>query len=347
MSDSETPSSRGIGKASIREVADRAGVAISSVSRVLSGHPDVSERMRSRVNQAVEELGYVPDFVAQSLRRQSTRSIGFVVADISNPLFAQIAQGAESTFRARGYSMMITNSEGDPTVDAEHVRLFLQRRVDAMLLSLASETDAEVLRLLRELETPVVVIDRNVPADLGASAVLSDHRQGMREAVEHLLALGHRRIGLINGDALRPPQERLAALQEVYAARGLEPTYQVVAGPVSPAQGRAALAQLLDGPEPPTAVITGTNRFLIGALQELQARGLRVGADLSLVSCDEIDLTAIYDPPIAVIARDNRELGRRAGELALAMLDEPGTVEQVLLPTTFTPRASCVAIPAT
>lgn len=329
----------------MKEVADRAGVAISSVSRVLSGHPDVSTRMRDRVNQAVEELGYVPDFVAQSLRRQSTRSIGFVVGDISNPLFAQIAQGAESTLRGRGYSMMIANSEGDAANDVAHVRLFSQRRVDAMLLSLASESNDELLALLRDLETPVVVLDRDVPDEIEASVVLSDHRQGMTEAVEHLLDLGHRRIGLINGDAMRPPAERLAALQAVYAKRGLDPTYQVIAGPVSPEQGRTAMRTLLDGPTPPTAVITGANRFLIGALQELRARDVHVGRDLSLISCDEIDVTAIYDPPIAVVARDNREIGRRAGELALAMLDEPGTTQRVLLPTTFTPRASCAPVP--
>ena len=329
----------------MREVADLAGVAISSVSRVLSKHPDVSDTMRERVNKAVEQLGYEPDFVAQSLRRQSTRSVGFVMADISNPLLAEIAQGAESVLRQRGYTMMITDSEGEPEQDAQHIRLFSQRRVDAMLLSLASETDEQTLSLLRGLKVPIVVIDRQLPPEVEASAVVSDHRHGMTDAVNHLLDLGHRRIGLINGDALRPTRERLAALQDAYAARDLEPTYRVISGDITPERGQAAMRELLDGPEPPTAVITGANRFLLGALREIRDRDLRVGEDISLASCDAIDITEIYDPPIAVVARDNREMGRQAGTLVLSMLDDPGEPQVVVLPTTFKPRPSCGPVP--
>ena len=123
----------------MREVARLAGVAMSSVSRVLSGHPDVSPAMRERVMEAVDELGYEPDLLAQSLRRATTRSVGFVVGDISNPLLAEIALGAETTLRDAGYSMLLTNSENDPALDAGHARLLLQRRVDGLLLSLAAE----------------------------------------------------------------------------------------------------------------------------------------------------------------------------------------------------------------
>ena len=104
----------------MREVASRAGVAMSSVSRVLSGHHDVSADMRARVLATVEELGYEPDFLAQSLRRGATLSIGFVVGDISNPLFASLISGAESVLRAAGYSMLVMNSENDPGLDAAH-----------------------------------------------------------------------------------------------------------------------------------------------------------------------------------------------------------------------------------
>jgi LacI family transcriptional regulator, galactose operon repressor len=127
------------GRSSMRQVAEMAGVAMSSVSRVLSGHPDVSPAMRERVMEAVERLGYEPDLLAQSLRRKATRSVGFVVGDISNPLLAEITLGAETTLREAGYSMLLTNSENDPALDASHVRLLMQRRVDGLMLSLASE----------------------------------------------------------------------------------------------------------------------------------------------------------------------------------------------------------------
>src|SRR5919197_1489813 len=150
------------GRSSMREVADLAGVAMSSVSRVLSGHPDVSPTMRERVLAAVDELGYKPDLLAQSLRRRETLSVGFVVGDISNQLFAEIVKGAETALREAGYSMLLTNSENDPDLDAEHVRLFERRRADGLILSLAQEQHAPTIEVLEQLDVPIVVIDRDL-----------------------------------------------------------------------------------------------------------------------------------------------------------------------------------------
>ena len=346
-------------RTNMREVADLAGVAMSSVSRVLSGHPDVSPAMRQRVMAAVDSLGYQPDLLAQSLRRRETLSVGFVVGDISNPLQSQIALGAETALRAKNYSMLLTNSENEPALDTSHIRLFQQRRVDGLLLSLAAEDDPQTLALLAAIETPIVLIDRELRGAVGkrASAVLSDHRSGMRDAVGHLLDLGHRRIGMILGQPMRFSRERLEGLKDAYEARGLPPTYAVVEGQLEPRHGRAATQTLLDAAEPATALVAGGNQLLNGALAEIQQRGLRVGEDLSLVSCDEISLTQLYQPPIAVVRRDTRALGRRAAELLLSQLEsqEEGddgrmrstrAPETVLLPTEFIARPSCAPPPA-
>jgi LacI family transcriptional regulator len=340
MSDGPRHASR----ASMREVADRAGVAMSSVSRVLSGHPDVSPAMRDRVMSVVAEIGYQPDLLAQSLRRRATLSVGFVVGDIANPLLAEIVKGAERTLRDNGYSMLLTNSENQPERDAAHVRLFEQRRVDGLMLSLASEDNPETIRLLEQFDTPAVLVDRELPPDVGASAVLSDHRSGMRAAVEHLLDLGHRRIGLILGQPMRPSRERRAGLEEAFAARSLPATYVVVEGLLAAEHGRNATRQLLDAAEPPTAIVAGGNQLLVGTLEELLARDLRVGTDISLVSCDAIDVTELFTPPIAVVRRDNREIGRQAASLLLERVgDEDPGARTVVLPTTFEPRPSCAA----
>jgi len=327
-------------RSSMREVAEMAGVAMSSVSRVLSGHPDVSEKMRDRVMAAVDQLGYQPDLLAQSLRRRATLSVGFVVGDIANPLLAEIVKGAETTLHEAGYSMLLANSENDPTRDTDHVRLFEQRRVDGLLLSLASEDNGELAELLGALETPSVLVDRELPADAGASAVLSDHRTGMRAAVDHLLELGHRRIGLVLGQPMRPSRERRRGLEEAYAARGLPATYTVVEGMLAPAHGRTATRRLLDQDQPPTAIVAGGNQLLIGALEELRERGIRVGEQMALVSCDAIPLTELLEPPIAVIRRDNREIGRQAALLMLRHMAGEETRERVLLPTEYLPRPS-------
>ncbi len=330
----------------MREVAELADVAISSVSRVLSGHPDVSVPMRERVLAAVRELEYEPDFLAQSLRRGATLSVGFVVGDISNPLMADFAAGAESVLRGAGYSMLLMNSENDPEHDVAHIRFFQSRRVDGMILSIASEHHRDTLELLSQLETPFVVVDRDVPAELGASAVLSDHRTGMAEAVNHLLDLGHRRIALVAGSLdLRPGHARLAAMREAVAARGLTDETVYLSGSFTAEHGEIATRELLDMPEPPTAIIVGGNQLLVGALRTIAARVIRLGGDISLVTCDDVPLAELYQPPIASVSRDSVTIGRTAAELLMRRLADDAGPETAILPTTFIARASCAPPP--
>jgi LacI family transcriptional regulator len=325
----------------MRQVAERAGVAMSSVSRVLAGHPDVSPAMTEKVARAVEELNYRPDILAQSLRRRETLSVGFVVGDISNPLIAEIVTGAESTLHTNGYSMLLTHSLGDPLLEAAHIALFSHRRVDGLVISVLDETHPESLGKLRALDIPVVVLDRNLPAEIPVSRVLSDHRSGMKAAGLHLLALGHRRIGLIAGAAVRPALERRGGLEEAFTERGLPATYTADEGVFSVEHGAAAMRRLLALPEPPTAIIAGGNQLMLGALRVVSERGLRLGRDLSFVGCDDIAITDLYQPPVAVVRRDNFAMGRTAAELLLARLRDDAPPSDVVLPTEFVARPSC------
>ncbi len=330
----------------MREVADLADVAISSVSRVLSGHPDVSAPMRERVLAAVTQLEYEPDFLAQSLRRGMTLSVGFVLADISNPLMADIVLGAEAALRGAGYSLLIMNSENDPQLDSTHIRFFQSRRVDGMILSLASEQDPATLEMLRQVDVPIVVVDRRLPPEIRASAAVNDHAAGMTAAVRHLIAVGHRRIALITGSIeTLPGRERMNAMRRVIEAQQehVDPIY--LPGSFSEEHGEAATRQLLDRPAPPTAIICGGNQLLVGCLRVCQERGVQVGIDVSIVSTDDIPLSELYQPPIASIARDTVGLGRTAAELLLRRLTHDSGPETVVLPTVFTPRASAAPPP--
>lgn len=340
------PDRRRRARPSIREVAERAEAAVSSVSRVLSGHPDVSDEMRDRVLAAVEELGYSPDAMAQSLRRRETRSVGFVVVDISNPLFAEIVKGTETVLRDAGYAMLLTNSEGDPERDASHVRLFEGRRVDALVLSTAQEHHPATIEALERIDVPFVLLDREKPDGLAASRVLSDHRAGMREAVGHLLELGHRRIAFIAGAPVRPTNERLEGVKEAYAARSLKPSFIVQHGAFSTAHGEAATDGVLRRARPPTALIAGSNQILLGVIRALRRRNVRLGVDVSLVSCDDVPISELHEPPIAVIARDTREMGAAAARLLLRQLGGESSAEDVVLPTRFVARPSCGPPPA-
>jgi LacI family transcriptional regulator len=323
----------------LREVAERAGVAMSSVSRVLSDHPDVSPKMRERVLAVVDELGYEPNLLAQSLRRGSTLSAGFMVRDISSPLFSEIVLGAETELRAQGYSMLLTNSEGLPELDADHIRLFRRRRVDGLLLSLADESHPETLEELRRLRIPFVLIDREIASLPEASAVLCDHAGGLREAAEYLIGLGHGRLGLVGSPFnTRPGREVQRGFAEACSSHGVDGLVEI--GPFTAAHGAAATERLLDRSEAPTAIISGSNQILPGVLKVLRSRQLRIPEDLSLVTVDEVRLLEFIEPPIAVVSREPLEIGREAAALLLRLL-QGGEPEQVPIRTRFIPRASC------
>lgn len=329
---------------SLREVADRAGVAMSSVSRVLSGHPDVSPRMRTRVMAVVQELGYEPDLLASSLRRGSTMTVAFVIRDISSPLFSGIALGAETRLREAGYAMLLTNSEGVPALDAAHINLFRRRRVDGLLLSLSDESDPATLAEIGRLQVPYVLIDRELAGAPGASAVLCDHAAGVARVTEHLHGLGHRRIALVAGPAsVRPGRELARAFGSACARLGVEAV--VEPGEFSARTGHDATVRVLARSPRPTAVISGSSQILPGVLRAIGARGLRVPADVSLVTFDDVTLLEFVDPPIATVARDPLLIGREAARLLLCRIDgePPSTVS---IPARFDPRGSCGPAPA-
>jgi LacI family transcriptional regulator len=330
-------------KPGMRQVAAVAGVAMSTVSRVMSGHPDVSPRMRERVLRVVADLGYTPDFLAQSLRRGATYSVGFSLTDISNPTIAsRIVRGAEEVLRNAGYSLLLMNSKNDPELDAANVRFLHSRKVDGLIVSVAGEKKRATLAALAQLDVPIVVVDRDLPRRLRASAVLSEHRRGMQDAVGHLLDLEHRRVGLISLPAdIRPGRERLAGLRAAYAARGLPPTFIFEGGWFSEEQSEALTLTLLDLSDAPTAIVVGHNQLLTGCLRAIVKRGLRLGQDLALVTCDDVPLAELFTPPIATISRDNVAMGRTAAELLLRRLNGNSNPEIVTHETHFEPRASC------
>jgi len=314
---------------------------MSSVSRVLSGHPDVSVAMRARVMAVVDELGYEPNMLAASLRRGSTMTVAAIVRDASSPFYAAMALAAESALRKAGYAMLVTSSQGSPELDAAQVSQFRRRKVDGLLLSVADESDPATVTEVARLQAPVVLVDCELAGVTGMSAVLCDHAAGIERVVEQLRGLGHRRIALVAGRvASRPSRELVRAFEATCG--WLSITAVVEHDVVDPAGAEAATARMLQSR--PTAVVSGSAAILPGVLHAARAAGLRVPADLSVVTFDDAPLLEAVEPPIAAFDRDPVAVGREAARLLLARIDG-GPPETSAVAIQFTPRASCAPAP--
>jgi LacI family transcriptional regulator len=326
----------------IKDVASRAGVAIATVSRVLSGSMEVRADLRERVLTAAAELDYQPDVLAQSLRRGATRSMGFVADDLANHTIADIATGAESVLRAHRHSLLVMNSERDPSLDALNVRVLRSRRVDALMMCPVEEDDPATVATLRDLDIPLCVIEGDQPASVRASYVHSDHRAGAANAMRHLVQLGHTTIALITGPArYRSARQRLLAIEDVAAgvAPGVSFLHRQVELDADDAE--AAMAGLLSLDTRPTAVLVGGVRILVGVLRAIESARLELGRDISFVTTDPVSVASVFRPPLASITRDSFGVGRRAAEVLLERLSDPSMSPTTsLLPTVYEPRAS-------
>ena len=300
--------------------------------------------MRTKVLAAIDELGFQPDALAQSMRTGETFTIGFVAADIGNPLFAQIAMSAEMALRHRGYSMLVANSFNEPGLALQQVTLMAQRRIDGLLISVSDETDEALRQALADADFPVVLIDREIN-NATEWAVLTDHAQGIRAAGEHLISLGHRHIALVNGsERVRPSRERARALTELVADNP-EVAASVCMGEFSAEHGYNTTIALMSAEDAPTALIAGSNQILVGVLRALRDLSLTFPADVSLITCDDVALSEFLTPALSTISRDPGVIGATAADLVLAHLaGEEGT--EVHLETGFRITDSCGIPPA-
>lgn len=336
----------------IKDVAAEAGTAVGTVSRVLNRAPGVTEASRTAVLAAVAKLGYELNIAAQSMRTRSKKAVGFMVTDISNPLFGQISRSAETVLAEHGYSLVLANTDDRINREIELLQQFFRLRTDGVLLSLSDETNPDLLRALGRLDIPAVLLDRE-PADLAVDRVMTDHASGMRQATRYLIGLGHRRIALIGADArLSAGRARVSGWREAHAEAGLSPDPGLLRlQNLKESFGFQETFSLLSpGAERPTAIIAGGNRILVGVLRALRQMRISVPADLSLISCDDTDVAELAQPPITVIWRDAAAIGRSSAEILMNRLAarqaEAWEPRSIVLPTELLVRESC-APPAT
>jgi len=294
------------------DVARRAGVSLKTVSRVVNGEPAVGQELLDRVLAAIAELGFRRNDIARNLRSgRVSATIGLLIEEIANPFYAAIASAAAEVAAAHDTLLMTASSEEDPDREQQLLLDLCQRRVDGLLVVPAG-ADHSFLRREVEMGMPVVFLDRP-PGQLLADTVLLDNRGGAREGVARMVAAGHRRIGvLLDTLAVYTMRERLAGAQEALANARLPDDGELVrSGVRTPEEAAAAVGEMLDRDDPPTAFFCTNNRLTVGALQELWRRR----SQAALTGFDDFELSHLMPRPLTVIGYDPRELARTAAHL--------------------------------
>lgn len=334
-----------VGLVTQRDIAREAGVSPATVSRVINGSARVREDTRRRVTQAIRRLNYHPDQVARSLRVRKTQTVGFLVPDIANPFFPKVLKGLEGACSAAGYAIVLQNTDERVKQERVAISALLSQRVDGIVAIPVKDTGPSIAAIQRSVVplVPLVLIDRHVPA-LNVDAVIIDNEGGAAAAVEYLIGLGHRRIGVIHGPkSCTPGFGRWAGAVAALKRFGLpsDKPY-VLEGDFRKSSGYRLTRRLMELPDPPTALFVGNNLMTIGAYECLRDMGLRIPDDVSLVGFDDFDLANYLDPPITVVDRPMEEMGRVAGQLLLGRISGAlqGPPQLVVLPTRLLIRRS-------
>lgn len=334
--------------ATIDEVAERAGVTRGTVSKVLSGTYNASPRTRAKVEQAAAELGYRPNLAARALSKGRTFVVGLLIPYDPDQLFADphlldIIRGVEAAANSRDYNVLLSTAHrpNDPT--SAYSRVLRSRYVDGMVVIEGPDMLA-ITEQLKQQPSPWVISGYE-PVGSEAYCVHADDPAITAKLTDHLLALGHRRIGVISSELrLRAFDKRLEGFHQALHAHAVsyDPSL-IVFGDMSVESGYRATEQLMARPEPPTAIWALNDRMALGALQWAREHGVRVPAELSIAGFDDISAAALSDPPLTTVRLPSYQEGQAAIEMVFQLLDGESLPREMIVPTDVIVRGSTSA----
>ncbi|WKE65825.1 substrate-binding domain-containing protein [Gallaecimonas kandeliae] len=317
--------------ATIKDVANKAGVSISTVSHVLNSTRFVAEATKERVFQAIKELNYAPSAVARSLKVNRTRTLGMLVTTSTNPFFAEVIRGVEETCAEQGYTLILCNSGGETERQQASLRMLIEKRVDGILVML-SEDASELYNLLgTHPELPQVLMEwGDTQGDI--YRIQDNAEQGGYLATRHLIDKGHKAIGCITGPADKSlTVERLAGYRRAMKEAGLkENPAWIIAGDFEPEGGHAAMEQLLKLKDKPTALFVFSDPMALGAISAAHQAGVRVPDDLSVIGYDDVPMANFFSPPLTTIHQPKYRLGQKAAKILLAKVNKEESDSKVL-----------------
>ena len=313
----------------MKDVAERVGVSIQTVSAVINNKPGITEETRERVLEAIQQLGYRPYSVARSLRTGQTRTLALIVSDLSNPSFGTMASAAEDYAHRFGYSLTVHNTHDDVEREANYIQSVTQRWVDGVLY-VSAEDELSSQAALEKAGIPSVAIDRIPEHYDGPSVTLNNTKAGY-VAARHLIDLGHRQIAHISGPLrLRVARERVAGFVQALEDLGLSPTAREE-GNWTCDSGYAVMKRILIRRTHPTALFAANDRMAMGAIQAINEAGLRVPDDISVIGLDDIEVAAYQNPPLTTVRQSFVELATLAIQLLFALIEKEQPVETQLV----------------
>ena len=326
----------------IYTVAEKAGVSIATVSRVLNGTARVSEQTRAKVHHAMDELGYQPNASARGLAANTTNTIALVFPKLSGPFFSELIRGAEIAASESDYHLLIYGASGE-TLGADNQTLgMLTTKADGLILA-SSGVSRCYLRDLQRQNLPVVVLGEE-PSDTPVDSIQPDNIGGAEKMVTHLIEHGYRRIAMIKGPTARThASDRELGYRKALQSHGL-PCHSelMVSGSFDESSGYSAMQQLLQLDPIPDAVFSASDQMAIGAMAAIHENGLRVPEDIALVGFDDIETARYMNPPLTTVHQDLLGQGQLAVNMLLARINGvESAVEIKILPTTLVIRQSC------
>jgi DNA-binding LacI/PurR family transcriptional regulator len=305
----------------IKDVAAHAAVSVATVSAVINGNKYVSPELEQRVRASIAALGYERNSFAQGLKTQTSHTIGLIVSDIANPFFTSMVRGVEDVANAHHYALILGNTDENLDKERSYIRLLESKRADGLIIA-ATAGSHKYLQAAQHL--PLVSIDRSL-FEQGIDSVLVDNVAGARAAIEHLIVLGHRRIGVVTGiPGITSTEERLAGYKQALAAHGipLDPALIVVADSRVGGGERGTMQLLTQQSARPTALFLMNGLMVIGALRAITRAGLRCPQDIALVGFDEFEWSSVMQPPLTTVRQPIYEIGQRAAQLLFERLQK-------------------------
>ena len=330
-----------------QDIAERVGVSRATVSAVLSGSRFVNPELKERILAAVEDLNYVPDIVARSLKTNRTMIIGLVLPNILSPIWATIARGAADVARSAGYSTLMYDTDERCEVMQAALRNLREKRVDGIILAPCGGCLDLLTAFLAQVSIPVVLIDRSMEG-LPLDSVTSDDENGAYQATRHFIEMGRRRVGLINlPGSITTGRNRLLGYRRALGESGLPVDESLIAvGGRGQQEGFQRTLDLLSLPpaSQPDALLVSSHLMTIGAMAAIRQKGRRIPAEIPLIGFDDTPWAPLLDPPLTVVHQPAYEMGAKSAELLQArLLPDPNQdgPQHVVLPTTLVHRGSC------